>query len=346
MKKIIIPIIFGSALIATGIYGVFIFTPSVTVVTGESASVTHDSDIKDPSQSNLVINTELSDQETFIQALSKQMKEQHAHEIQSVLVQLTMGDFKLFVMESFPDTGESVFSKIMNNAFPEYAQSIFNLLNSMNIYKDWHVDMLLALNDMDTLTRNGTLWNKRHELFGELAEEIWQKEIDSQQAKEKAIQETLMALHQADNMTMTDRLYTLTNSIQEQYGDEHSNFLISKGMVADIYFHLDSVQNDLKNMSNEDRALALSDSRKQLGFSDEAIAEMAEKDKSNESRWSNGYNYMAARDQYLKTYTGELLSEKLSELRTQYFKHEAATIEKEEAESFYRYERPRLYGSN
>ena len=55
---------------------------------------------------------------------------------------------------------------------------------------------------------------------------------------------------------------------------------------------------------------------------------------------------MSARDQLVSVYSGEELELRLTELQDQYFKHEAPTIKKEEASDFFRYKRPRLYGSN
>ena len=282
----------------------------------------------------------------FIVELTGKMKQEHAHDISLVLVQLSMADFQEFVIEEFPAEGRAIFQIIMRGAFPEFAEEIFALLENMNQYNDWHVDMLLTLNDMDSITRNGTLWGKRRTLFGDLAEEIWQKELDENEAKQKSVQETLAVLQVANDISMLDRLYILKDSISQQYGDEHSSMLISKGMVADIYFHLDSVQTDLNEMNEEDRASALAESRRQLGFSDENIQEMAESDVEKESRWKNGYEYMTARDQLTNLYEGDELSTKLADLRVSFFEHEAPTIEKEEQAEFFRYKRPRLYGSN
>jgi hypothetical protein len=249
-------------------------------------------------------------------------------------------------LEEFPVKGESVFQQIMRTAFPNYANGIFALLDNMRQYNEWHVDMLLTLNNMNPLTRKGTLWEKRTDLFGDLAQEIWQQELEGEENKQKNIQETLALLHQANELSMTDRLNILTESINQQYGDEHSDFLISKGMDADIYFHLDSVQTDLEKMSEPEREDSLAESRRQLGFTSERIKELAQQDKDNETRWKNGYEYMLARDQVVNLYSGSELKEKLIDLRDKYFKHEAATIEKEEQADFYRYNRPRLYGSN
>jgi hypothetical protein len=349
MNTIIIKIIAGLAFLSITAYGVFIYSPAVNVVSRHNVDNQLVSDHRRPlifSESGVVDNSDASPVDSFIKELSAKMKNKHAHEIHSVVVQLTMVDFRLFVLEEFPQNGDAIFQRIMNNAFPDYAQKIFDVLSKMAVYSNWHVDMLLTLNDMNPVARKGTLWGKRRELFSDLADEIWQSELDDAEQKETSIQETLAALNVAKDMPMSDRLYMLSNSIQEQYGDEHSSLLISKGMVTDIFFHLDSVQNDLKNMTELDRNDALAASRRQLGFSEASIEEMSKKDQENEVRWKNGSDYMSERDQLTKINNGKVLTEKLAKLRIKYFKHEAPTIEIEEQTEFFRYKRPRLYGSN
>lgn len=344
MKKTIKNVLAVSILVSASAYFVVGYKAEVMVVDQSSDSRPHS--LQKSSQSSGIPFQNMDDIQVFINSLSKRMTQQHGHEISNVTVQLTMADFRAFVLEQFPIQGESAFQQIMRNAFPEYADQIFALLDNMRLYNDWHVDMLLTLNDMDSITRDGTLWGKRRELFGSLAEEIWQKELDEKEAKQKNVQETLALLQVANDISMRDRLYMLTDSISQEYGDEHANILISKGMVADIYFHLDSVQNDLKSMTDSERQEALAESRRQLGFTEENIQEMAAQDAEKESRWKNGYEYMSARDQLVNLYEGDELAEKLEVLRVTYFKHEAPTIAKEEQDAFFRYNRPRLYGSN
>jgi hypothetical protein len=349
MNTIIKKIFTGLAFLSITAYGVFVYGPDVNVVSRNNIDNQLVSDHRQPLiilESVTINNSDASPVDSFITDFSAKMKEKHGHDIHSVVVQLTMADFRLFVLEQFPKNGDAIFQRIMNNAFPDYAQQIFDVLSKMAVYSNWHVDMLLTLNDMNPLARKGTLWGKRRELFSDLADEIWQSELDDAEQKATSIQETLAALNVAKDMPMSDRLYMLSNSIQEQYGDDHSSLLISKGMVTDMFFHLDSVQDDLKNMTELDRNDALAASRRQLGFSEASIVEMSKKDQENEVRWKNGSDYMSERDQLTKINNGNLLTEKLAELRIKYFKHEAPTIEIEEQAEFFRYKRPRLYGSN
>ncbi|MGK0443952.1 MAG: hypothetical protein ACJA1U_000881 [Bermanella sp.] len=282
----------------------------------------------------------------FISNMAKKLKTQHDHEIHRASVQMTMQDFRNFVREQYPKAFHDIFTKIMHLAFSKYADDILLLVANMDKYDAWYADHLLALNDMDPLTKKGTIWQKRREIFGDLADEIWKKELTQEQEKRQTVQQTIEALNQADNMAMEERLYVLQNTLDELYPEEQTNFTLNKGIIANVYFQLDSVQKDLRAMTAQERKDALAKSRKQMGFSEKDIDQLAEVDEEKQQRWENGYEYMSAREQLNQKYSGNIPPEELNALRKQYFKNEAPTIAAEESSGFFRYQRPRLFGSN
>lgn len=310
--------------------------------------ITATSQDNQPSSNQAVTTTtaESNSELSFIDSMVAQLKSHHSHEIQDLTVQLSMRDFKAFVLEQYPDNGAELFQQLMHLAFPDHAEQILELVNQMDVYEQWLAESLLDLQDMNELTRHGAIWMKRREMFGDLANIIWQHELNQEDAKQLAVNETINALHKAEDIAPQERLHILQNTIQEQYGDGHIGLLVNKGMVANMYFHLDSVQKDLHSMSPEDRANAIAESRRQLGFTEDDIEHMAKQDSKREARWQNGYAYMAERDQLTASYSGESLEEKLDGLREKFFGAEAPTIKKEEESGFNRYERPRLYGRN
>jgi hypothetical protein len=113
-----------------------------------------------------------------------------------------------------------------------------------------------------------------------------------------------------------------------------------------VFFSIDSVQNELKNMSPEQRQMEINSIRRQMGFSEEQIEELAKRDAEKEQRWQVGYRYMQQREKVMQQYEGEEREERLKDLREQYFQDEAKTIELEEKDNFFRFERPRIYGRN
>ena len=88
--------------------------------------------------------------------------------------------------------------------------------------------------------------------------------------------------------------------------------------------------------------------RRSIGFDEDLVQELAERDLVREARWQNGYAYMEARGMLEARYGQNGVPEiELDLLREQYFQHEASTIKREETDiGFYRYNRPRVYGRN
>ena len=287
-----------------------------------------------------------SDYLKFINDLVVQLTQQHAHEIESVIVQASFQDLRDFIVQRYPQEGEAIFTYIITQAFSHHAVNILALIQNLDTYQTWHAQNLLSLNEMNSLERDGQLWQKRYEIFLDLAEQLWEKETDQKEYKQKLVQQTLKSLNTAKDMAMNERLYILKNTIEEQYGDTAQSLLINKGLLANMYFRLESVQQDLSEMSVKQREQTLASSRRQLGYSEKNISKLAMQDEKKEKRWKNGYQYMQARDQLASHFQGSDLNQRLTELRLEHFKHEAATIEAEESSGFMRYERPRIYGSN
>ena len=101
-------------------------------------------------------------------------------------------------------------------------------------------------------------------------------------------------------------------------------------------------------MTAEQRQEKINDIRRNIGFDEQVVQELAERDLTREARWQNGYAYMEARGVLEARYGQNAVPEnELDLLREQYFRHEAPTIKKEETDiGFYRYNRPRVYGRN
>ncbi len=287
------------------------------------------------------------DMQTFTDGMVKKLREMHAHNIAEVKVQLALLDLRNFILESYPDNGAALFEHIIRLAFPKLSEKILVLINNMDVYQAWHEGNQLALNDLMALERDGKIWKKRNELFGEeLAHEIWSDEIDAEEQRQQDVMSTVTMLDTADDITMDERLFLLQSTLQEHYDGKVESFLVDKGMISGIYFNLASVQKDLHQLNEQERQVQINDSRRQLGFSEKDIDYLANQDTKREARWQNGYGYMAKRDELQGSLQGQALDTAMAELQVKFFKHEAPTISKEEQQGFYRYERPRLYGKN
>jgi hypothetical protein len=122
--------------------------------------------------------------------------------------------------------------------------------------------------------------------------------------------------------------------------------LAQRGMWTEHFLRLEPVQQELGSLSPGDRANALAGIRRGMGFDDGQIERLALRDAALQARWDVGLAYMEERGRLAASFEGEALEQELRHLRQRTFGHEAQTIEREEADDFFRFERPRVYGRN
>ena len=308
---------------------------------------------KDSRQSDLpfgpaATKQSVSDIEAMTQELAQKFKRQLSAQIHLIAVQVSLKALRDDLRQVYPEQGDRLFEQIMALAFPEFVDAILHSIGLMDQYDAWLQSMLLDLNEMNAFEQQGVLWAKRRELFGDAANQIWQAEISAEQERQLTMRRTMEMLDKAYNMQMQERLYLLKTNFEESYADKLQNMVVDpKGVLAQVFFGLDAVQQDLAKLPAEERQSQINDIRKSMGFSEEQIANLAEADQERETRWQNGYAYMAARKEIEARYSGEELNRELDKLREKFFAHEAGTIKKEEEElAFFRYQRPRVYGRN
>jgi len=290
----------------------------------------------------------VSEIETMVQELAQKFQRQLAAQIHLIAVQVSLKALRDDLRQVYPEQGDKLFEQIITLAFPEFVQAILQSIALMDQYDAWLQSMLLDLNEMNAFEQQGVLWAKRRELFGDAANQIWQAEISAEQERQLTMRRTMEMLDKAYNMQMEERLYLLKTNFEESYADKLQNMVVDpKGVLAQVFFGLDAVQQDLAKLPAEERQSQINDIRKSMGFSEEQIANLAEADQEREKRWQNGYAYMAERQKAAAQFSGDELTQELDALREKFFAHEANTIKKEEEElQFFRYSRPRVYGRN
>jgi hypothetical protein len=217
----------------------------------------------------------------------------------------------------------------------------------MAIYDDWLLDNMLNLNEMNELEYSGTLWQKREALFGEDAKKIWSSEITAKEERRKALQTTVAMLDQAYDTTMDERIYILQSAFDEQYSESIENVVFdSRGVLAQVMFSFDSVQKELEKLPNDERQEQIDSIRRSMGYEEEQIDYLSGLDQKREVRWQNGYRYLEEKQMLSESFSGDEFTRELKTLREKHFKHEAATIEREERDEYFRFKRPRVYGRN
>ena len=246
--------------------------------------------------------------------------------------------FRDYLMTHHSENWEVLLDRIVSKAFPETADEILRTLSLLDEYHDWLKYSNEMLSELSYREMKEALLNKRMELFGEeAAGKIWEGETGIDH-----IRDTLAIMEEAYTTTIEEKLNLYTSALMEERQDGAENL----SSYLSGFLNMESVQDELKQMSPAERAQSLREIRRTLGYSDKIIEKLESMDAYREQRWENGLSYMRDREMIFQNSEGAEIEEALKTLREQYFGREASTIEAEEASGFFRYRRRRVYGRN
>jgi hypothetical protein len=278
--------------------------------------------------------------------LVMELQKYYGHSISEKATQASIYEIRNSIIGSHPE-GKAFFYKVLKRAFPDYADEIMETLDTLDLYNRWLAENDSVLSQMSGQERLAALWEKRIALFGEDAKEIWVDEVLATDVRKSKMLDTLDFINEVPDTTVEEKLSIYQDVLQEIYeGSPEEYFLTQKPILAKVFFSIDSVQEELKQMSPDQRQTAINNIRREMGFAEQHVEEMEKRDAERNQRWDVGLKYMEARKQVVNEFEGSEQEEKLKALREKYFKDEAKTIELEEADDFFRYERPRFYGRN
>lgn len=283
----------------------------------------------------------------FIDQMVDQLKKYYGKTISEKSTQASLIGIRDYILESRPSDGKSLFYTILTRAFPDYAHETLKTLEKMDQYNLWFTDNKKMLMRMTATERSAALWAKRRELFGNDAEKIWSGEMLATEARKLKVQDTLAILNNSDDTTIDEKLDVYQGTLRDTYKGSPEEFILDQNFIlSKVFFSIDSVQKELKQMSPDQRQMEINDIRRKMGFPEEHVETLAKRDADNEQRWETGLKYMQKREEIVQEFEGPEREEKLKSLREQYFKDEAKTIELEEKDDFYRFKRPHIYGRN
>jgi hypothetical protein len=292
-------------------------------------------------------NTFELDQQGLKDQFVRQLQNNYGSTISEIATQASLYEVRNYIMSLFHDDAGGAFYEIIKQAFPGFADAIMNTLDKMDKYNQWLADNQSLLAQMPESERNAALWEKREALFGEAAREIWFGELLATEARKKTMQDTMAVLEQSRDTTIEEKLDMFQSALHETYDNSPEEFILEyKGMAAKVFFSLESVQEELKQMSPDQRQFEMNKIRREMGFSQEDIEAMEAYDTVRNQRWEVGSQYMAEREAVMAETQGQEQEEKLKALREKYFQDEAQTIELEEKDDFFRFERERVHGRN
>ncbi|MBS3758315.1 MAG: hypothetical protein KGY61_06600 [Desulfobacterales bacterium] len=288
-----------------------------------------------------------ADAQSLEDRLVKELKERYGDTIFQKSTQTILLRVKKFLTDLYPEDGKKRFYKILKRAFPDQADRIIETLAKMEQYNRWLADNRHLLADMSSLERKGALWEKRRELFGPMAKKIWSEEVLAYEERKRDMRETISLLDESYDTTIEEKLDIYKSTLNQTYEDSPEEYILAnKGMLAKVFFGIDAVQKQIKQMTPEERQWEINQIRRDFGYTEEQIQKMEAVDAERNRRWKNGRVYMKAREALVQKYEGPELEKRLQKLREKHFKHEAKTIRLEEEDGFFRYERQRVYGRN
>jgi ribosomal protein L29 len=251
------------------------------------------------------------------------------------------------VVGTHPANGKELFSTILQRAFPDYTGDIMETLDKMDRYNRWLEDNRERIARMTATERAAFLWEKRKELFGDDAERIWSGEMLATEARNAKVQDAIVMLNESGDLSIEEKADEYRHILHETYEGSPEEYILDQThLLSKIFFSMDSVQDELKRMSPEERQAEIDRVRREMGLTEEQVESMARRDADNERRWETGLMYMEERERIVGESDGHEREERLRLLREEYFDDEAGTIELEEKDGFFRFKRPRIYGRN
>jgi hypothetical protein len=169
----------------------------------------------------------------------------------------------------------------------------------------------------------------------------------SAEEHEEALRAAIVRIGEDDALPIRSRLdrYREAVTAARETAPE-APLLENPAMLAEVFLRMEGVQRELAALGPTARSGELAHIRRELGFDEESIARMEATDERREARWQNGRAYMQERARLSASFAGDPLEAELHALRGEYFGQEAPTIEREERDGFFRFERPRIYGRN
>jgi len=279
--------------------------------------------------------------------LVRELKEFYGKTISEKSTQALLLKMKNFLIRLYPKDGELRFYNILKRAFPDLADEIMQTLKKMEQYKKWLNKNERKLSAMNDIEKEGILWNKRGEIFGEDAKSIWSDEVMEYENRKQAMTDTLVLLDGSHDTTMDEKLLIYKDSLDQAYKDTPEEYILKNtDMLSKVFFGIESVQDQLKQLEPEQRNQEIMRIRMDMGYTHEQAEKLQKMDDYRNRRWENGLAYMDERDRIVGEFEGVELDENLKTLRERFFKHEARTIELEEEDGFFRFNRKRIYGRN
>ena len=246
-----------------------------------------------------------------------------------------------YLMKYYPDDWKDRVYDYLKMLFPDRADELYEQFQRLQRYNDWMKDSRAEIMKMSPEQRRETLWDLRHSIFGDDANEIWSVEL-----KQEKIQDALTDIAKSPNTTVEEKLDHYMDAVSSAYGEQAEKFIEKRQTeLMNVFLSVDAVQDDLHALAPEQRAEKLKAIRKTMGLDEAALQRWDDLDRARDQAWNTGEQYMAERDNLSKKYEGQELENQLNDLRDRTFGQDAEIIKSEEDSGYYRYQHRRAYGN-
>lgn len=256
--------------------------------------------------------------------------------------QVSLMELRQFLKERYPRNWEAKLRDLLHEAFPDLADQVLETFDKMDAYNEW-----LEMNKPNLARMQGedikeVLWQRRRDLFGEDATEVWASQFGTEY-----VRDMMDIMEESDEIPIEDKLEVFKSAIDDtELGAVRGLVADSRQIMLGPFLEMQSVQSELGQMSPRERAESLRYLRRSMGVDEQETERMEKLDAAREQEWRRGLQYMAERDEITEAYEGARLEQELRFLRERYFEDRAKMMEAEEASGFFRYNRRRVYGRN
>ena len=207
--------------------------------------------------------------------LVKELQKYYGNSISKKSTQASIYEIRNSFLGSHPDEGKAMFQSVLKRAFPDLADEIMKTLDKLDLYNRWLKENEPRLSQMTAEEKKAALWEKRIELFGEDAKEIWTDEMMATDARKAKMKDVMAFINESHDTTLEEKLQSYQDVLEETYKGSPEEYLLDqKPVLATVFFSIDSVQDELKQMSPDQRQMAINKIRREMGFTQEQVEGM------------------------------------------------------------------------
>jgi hypothetical protein len=269
------------------------------------------------------------------------LKNQYGKGLNSPRVQIQVIEEIRHLLETqYQENYQEKMGDAIRLVFPDNADRLMKMSGRVARYDVWLKSVWATLPNKGRKDREGIIRDKRSEIFGPDADNIWPDDL-----KAKTISKVLNGLNKVKGASLRQKLAFLLDTVRQEYASDADAYI--KDHQQDLmegFFKLQSVQSDLRKMHPQERRDNLRTIRQAFGVDKGTLEHWDTLEKARDERWEKGMLYMKERQQVIDSVPGELRETVLNELRRKYFGNEADTVAGEEKAGYFRFKAKRLYG--